>query len=212
MEFPTYFRNTKTPYPQSNTPTLISETRSLKTLARKIPSQRWEFRFSGHTLNYDCVTGRNETLAFAAEFTSLAQGGFGIFDYRPNDVFLMASGLDITVTTDVTKGDDVIEIGSPADGADPTNSILPGKLMRFSTADKVYMITAVANLGIVNGFRRYRVNLNTGAFQDQAFGVRIIADRTMRIKLRLDGDIIEGSTPNINFNKTVYSFKMIEVI
>lgn len=212
MDFPSYFQHARTPFPESNVPTVTSDTRSLKTLARSLPTQRWEFRFSGHTVAYNCNTGQNDTLAFIANFASQAKGGFTIFDYKPNDMFLMADGLGLSLISDTPANTDEIIIGSPAAGADPTSSIAAGKMFKFSTADKVYMITGVESLGVINGKRQYRITLNTGTFQSQLANTQVIADSTMRIKLRLDGDIISGQSPNIQFNKTVYQFRMIEVI
>lgn len=212
MDFPSYFQHARTPFPSSNVPSITSETRSLKTSARTLPTQRWEFRFSGHTVAYNCNTGQNDTLAFTAEFAASAKGGFTIFDYKPNPMFLMADGLNISLINAASAQDDEVVIGSPTTSADPTSSIVAGKMLRFATADKVYMITKVVDLGIVGSNRQYRVTLNTGIFQDQSAGTQIIADSTLRIKLRLDGDIISGQSPNIQFNKTVFQFRMIEVI
>ena len=210
MDFPSYFKHSSSPIPQSNTPTLVSETRGLKTLARKIPSQRWEFNFSGFTLGYNCATGENETLKFQGEFASLAQGGFNIFDYKPNDMFLINDALTIKLEETIPAKEDYFII-SVSPKPESASSII-GKMFRFSTETKVYMITSSTLFGSTVDTGFYRVKINTGSRFSQNEDTNIISGPTMRIKLRLDGTIVKGTSPNPKFNKTMYQFRMVEVI
>lgn len=213
MEFPSYFRHVRTPTPESNVPTQISETRGLNTLARKIPSQRWEFTFNGFTYNTNCgATSNSETRRFFGEFVALAQNGFGVFDFKINEEFTMRSGIQVTLLEDINAKDDEFLIGVPNFQDNADNDVVPGKMFKFIGHDKVYMITSAESLGVINLKQTYRVKINTGVFQSVNNGSIIIADNALRIKLRVDGQVGRGVTSDIIRDKTVYQFKMIEVI
>lgn len=212
MEFPSYFKHSRTPTPESNVPTQISETRGLHTLARKIPSQRWEFTFNGFTYNDSCNgVLNNDSLRFFGEFVAAAENGFGVFDYKPNDKFLMGS-VSSELFVSASAGDDTIRMAISSLTSNPDSVVMPGKMFKFSTADKAYMIRS-AELAFVSGTQRvYDVKIHPALFQNQASFTNIISDSNMRVKLRVDGGVGRGSTSNLERNKTVYQFKMIEVI
>jgi hypothetical protein len=213
MEFPNYFKHVRPPTPESNVPTQISETRGLNTLARKIPSQRWEFTFNGFTYNTNCGTVLNsETRRFFGEFVALAQNGFGVFDFKINEEFTMRPGIQVTLLEDIAAKDDEFLIGVPDFQDNADNDIVSGKMFKFVGHDKVYMITSAVSLGVVNNNQTYRIKINTGVFQPVNTGGVIIADNALRIKLRVDGPVGRGVTSDIIRDKTVYQFKMIEVI
>lgn len=212
MEFPSYFKHSRTPTPESNVPTLISETRGLQTLARKIPSQRWEFTFNGFTYNDSCNgVSNNDSLRFFGEFVAVAENGFGVFDYKPNDKFLMGS-VSSELFVSASAGDDTIRMSISNLTPNPDSVVMPGKMFKFSTADKAYMITG-ADLAFVSGTQRvYDVKIHPALFQNQASFTNVISDSNMRIKLRVNGGAGRGVTSDVVRNKTVYQFKMIEVI
>lgn len=209
MEFPSYFKHVRTPTPESNVPTQISETRGLKTLARKIPSQRWEFTFNGFTYNGGCNSSYNESIKFFGEFVSRAENGYGIFDYKPNDEFLIGA-LNIKLEESIVAGDDyfLISVSPKPDSADA----IIGKLFKFSTETKAYMISNATLFGSTADTAFYRITTNIGSRFDQNEDTTIISGATMRIKLRVDGGVGRGVTSNLVRDKTVYQFKMIEVI
>lgn len=211
MEFPSYFKHSRTPTPESNVPTLISETRGLKTLARKIPSQRWEFNFNGFTYNDSCNAGFNESTRFFGEFVAPSENGFGVFDYKPNDEFLMGA-IGAQVYDSANAKLTLIRISIDINTPDPDNVVIPGKMLKFSTGDKVYMITESTRASTIGNKITYYIRLNTGLQQPQPAFTNIISDSNLRIKLRTDGAIGRGTTSNLKRNKTVYQFRMVEVI
>lgn len=212
MEFPSYFRHVRTPTPESNVPTQISETRGLKTIARKIPSQRWEFTFNGFTYNGSCNgVSNNDSIRFFGEFVAAAENGFGVFDYKPHDKFLMGA-VNSQLYDTPSAGDDTFRISIASGIANPDSVVMPGKMFKFSTDDKAYMIRS-AEFSFVNGPQRvYDVKIHPPLFKSQALFTSIISDSNMRIKLRVDGGTGRGVTSDVVRDKTVYQFKMIEVI
>ena len=211
MEFPSYFKHV-TPTPESNVPTQISETRGLKTLARKIPSQRWEFTFNGFTYNGSCNgVSNNDSIRFFGEFVAAAENGFGVFDYKPHDKFLMgAAGSELFVSANA--GEDTIRIAISSVTPNPDSVVMPGKMFKFSTDDKAYMIRS-ADLAFVSGSQRvYDLQIHPQLFKNQTSFTSIISDSNMRLKLRVDGSVGRGVTSDVVRDKTVYQFKMIEVI
>lgn len=209
--FPSYFKFTKTPVPKSNSSTQVTESANLKTIATKRPGQRWEFTFQGFTEPYNCLTGNNDTLRFLGEFVASADGGFEIFDYIPKPSLLINAPGVLSFDQSYSAGDSTNIFIRVSHATGQSQQILSGKMFNVSGFDKAYMIKSSTLITGGSNESVYRVDINPPLQVDVADGRSIISDSTyFKIKLRLSGSIVSGSSNNIDYQPTYYNFKMIE--
>lgn len=186
MDFPNnLFKNRPSPRVKSNTPSVLTESRSLVTRTRRLPGQRWEMDLTGFVLPDD-------NNAFSAFLFGL-QGPTNTFDYS-----LISFGKSLaankTVSVSGVIGDTVISMSNSDD-------VTVGDFVSFDAHTKVYQVHAIngSNVTVFPGLQR-----------DITLG-EIINFSDVKFRMRLRGNIQSFGADTVR-DKVIYSIQMIEAL
>lgn len=163
-DFPSdIFRDSVAPTINSNTPVVLTDSRSLITRARRLPGQRWQINLRGIVLPQNV----NQFNAFLFPL----YGPQTTFTYSLN-VYGDSSASNKTTLVDATIGQTVVQVNN-ADGVEP------GQYFQFLGSIKMYMVTGVTTVGPNRGitfFPELTRNFDDGSslnFQTPEFRLRL---------------------------------------
>ena len=186
MDFPNnLFKNRPSPTVKSNTPVVITESRSLITRTRRLPGQRWEMDLTGFVLPQD----NNEFSAFLFGL----EGPTATFNYSLIS-FGKSSASDKTVNTDRSIGDSVISMSN-------SDNINVGEFLSFTNHAKVYQVHAVngTNVRIFPNLQRSITSGEVVNLSDVKFRMRLVST-------------VQSFNADTVRDKVIYSFQMIEAL
>lgn len=186
MDFPNdLFKNRPSPVVKSNTPAVLTTSRSLITRSRRLPGQRWEFDLTGFVLP-------NDNNAFSAFLFGL-QGPTDTFDYS-----LIGFGKSLAANKTVNAS---LAIGASIIGMSNSDNINIGEFLSFTAHSKVYQVHAIdgSNVTIFPNLQREITLGEMVNFSDVKF------------KMRLKNNIQSFGADTVR-DKVIYSLQMIEAL
>lgn len=186
MDFPNnLFKNRPSPTVKSNTPAVLTESRSLVTRSRRLPGQRWEMDLTGFVLPQD-------NKAFSAFLFGL-QGPTDTFDYSLIS-FGKSSASNKAVVIAGSIGDSIVNVTNADD-------VEVGDFFSFTNHRKIYQVHAVNGNNIT-----FFPNLQVATIITE-----VVNFSDAKFRMRLRGNVQSFSADTVR-DKVIYSLQLLEAL